>query len=47
MNARAVGVGIQIVAGLGLILGSKGISNLIEKVRSPRRNIEPNDVEDE
>jgi hypothetical protein len=47
MNARAVGVVIQIVAGLGLIVGSKGISGLIEKVRSPRKDIEPTDVEEE
>jgi len=47
MNARAVGVGIQIVAGFGLILGSKGISGLIEKIRSAKRDVEPNDVEEE
>lgn len=39
MNARTVGVAIQIVAGLGLIVGSNGIANIVAKVRS--RSIEP------
>jgi hypothetical protein len=47
MNARAVGVAIQIAAGLGLILGSTGISGLIEKVRSSRRDSEADDVAEE
>jgi hypothetical protein len=36
MKARAIGVAIQIAIGLALVLGSEGISNLIDRVRASR-----------
>jgi hypothetical protein len=47
MNARAIGVAIQVVVGLGLILGSQGISHLVAKARSVRRDVEADDVSEE